>query len=77
MLQVTKLETPDPYKEVKDSIKRVTGEAIELMKDEKVIGYCLVVMKQDGTSTFSYSEGLDRQRRVGILMDIVHDLCNG
>lgn len=77
MLQVTKLETPDPYKAVKDSIKKVTSEAVELMEDEKIIGYCLVVLRHDGTSLFTYSDGIERQRRIGILMDIVHDMCNG
>jgi ERCC4-related helicase len=74
--QVIEVKFPNNYNEVRDSIKRVTGDVLSNIETEEVIGYCMVVMYKDGSSTFYESAGLERQRRIGILMDMVHDLLN-
>ena len=76
MSQVIKLETnKDPYEEIREDARKTLRDASSFLVGKKVTGLFVVVLNADGGADFLSSVGIDRQRKVGILMDLVHELC--
>lgn len=75
VLQVTNLNPiKDEYTPIQLSAEEIIGEVLQHVKKEKILGVMIVAINANGDTESWYSRGIERQRRIGILMDMVHAL---
>lgn len=77
MSQVTKLtKIPSQYDEIRKSVTELADDIKKDVADRDVIGAFAVVITADGEYAVYQSDGIKRHQKVGILMEMAHDLLH-